>query len=465
MIRLSKAGFTAAVAAASVVASSLPGAADTLHGAVRRALETNPELYAIRHNRNAIDEELRAARGLRLPTVDLQAEWGHRRYKSKTPLVTNNYPNHAQKELQVIVGQRLFDGWEAIYEIERQKARVSSARFRVADTSNAIALRAVQAYLEVLRSRAVLASADRNVRALGRLRSRVNRRVSAGQGNRAEQSEAGSRYEGAIAVRAEAQARLRDAVALFVAVIGRRPGHLHGAPTARNLPRSLSGAIAIAKFEAPSVRATDNDHSAARAAIGGARSRFYPKITGEARARWGYDLKESGDHERDYRAMVIAKWNLFNGGIDSARLRESRHRASEAAEVAANTRRLVIRETRVSWNALHAARTRLPSLRRQLSLARQTRAAYNEQYDAGARRLLDLLDAQSEVFVADAALRTEELAAKFSGYRLLAAMGTLIQRMGLEAPEEGVRPPTHSRLDGWHYRIHHRSEAHPAPSK
>ncbi|MEO1793444.1 MAG: TolC family protein, partial [Pseudomonadota bacterium] len=284
--------------ALATVGGVLPGAAETLHGAVSKALETNPELSAIRSNRRAIDEELVAARGLNLPTLDLQGEFGRRRYKAKTRLIDNEYHPHNQKELQVIVTQRIFDGWEAAYEIARQKARVSSARFRVADTANAIALRTVQAYLEVLRARAVMSAADANVAALLRLRSRVNRRVAAGQGDRAERSEAGSRYEGAVAVRAEAQARLRDAVALYIAVVGHRPRHLHGVPHAKGLPRTLSQALAIAKYDAPSVRATDRDHAAARAAIGGARSRFYPKIVGEARSRWGFDHKETGDHER-----------------------------------------------------------------------------------------------------------------------------------------------------------------------
>ncbi|MEO1718800.1 MAG: hypothetical protein AAFR23_01060, partial [Pseudomonadota bacterium] len=79
---------------------------------------------------------------------------------------------------------------------------------------------------------------------------------------------------------------------------------------------------------------------------------------------------------------------------------------------------------------------------------------YIEQYDAGVRRLLDLLDAQSEVFVADAALQTEKLVEKFSGYRLLAAMGRLIPAMGLDMPYEAEAEPAHWRTHYWGYSLH-----------
>ncbi|MEO1694321.1 MAG: TolC family outer membrane protein [Pseudomonadota bacterium] len=451
------------VLATAVVTWAATGAqAETLRSAVAKAIETNPELGAVRHNRLAIDQELRAARGLYLPTVDVFGELGRQKRRAKTPLLTNNYPWHNRRELALIVGQRLFDGFEARYEVERQSSRVTSAKWRVADTANAIALRAIQAYLEIERARAVLAAAQRNVSALNGLAARVNRRVSAGQGNRAERSEAGSRAANGRALVAEARARLQDAIALYRSVVGSKPGHLHGAPHAKHVPGSLHAAIATARASAPSILATDADRLASEAAIGTARSRYYPKLNAEVTTSYARNTQQPNDADKDTRAMLVARWNLYNGGIDTARVREARERASEAAEIAANTQRIVLRETRTSWNALQAARARVPQLQRQLSLARQTRRAYIEQYDAGVRRLLDLLDAQSEVFVADAALQTERLVGKFSGYRVLASTGRLIGSLGLDMPWEAEADPLHWRSDFWGYDLHrHRDETVP----
>jgi adhesin transport system outer membrane protein len=147
--------------------------------------------------------------------------------------------------------------------------------------------------------------------------------------------------------------------------------------------------------------------------------------------------------------MLVVRWNLFNGGIDKARVGEAQARSLEAREISANTRRIIERETRVSWNAIEAARRRVPLLRRQVAEARATRSAYAQQFDAGTRRLLDLLNVQSELFLAEASLRTEHFVQVYNSYRLQAAIGQLVASLGLEAPPEATTPPAPTLVDGW----------------
>lgn len=433
-----------------------PAHADSLRSVVQEALETNPELAAIRFNREAIDHELRAARGLGLPTVDLKASYGRHRDSLKTPLgVENSDDWHKHRNIEGIVSQRIFDGFERTHEVARQKNRVESARWRVADTANSIALRTVQAYFEVLRASAVLEAARRNLSALRGIQARVNYRVDAGHGDEAESTEAGSRVAAARAILAEAKFRLADAKALFRAVVGRGPGRLTGGPFPRNaLPRSVSAAVLMARETAPSVIATQHDTIAAEAAVGTAYSRLYPKLNAEFSTNHGKGIDQRGDRDLDARAMLVVRWNLFNGGIDKARILEARARAGEASNISANTQRIIERETRSSWNAMTAAHARTPALRRQLQLSRATFATYSEQFDSGARRLLDLLDAQSEIFIAESSLRTEEFVGTFNSYRVLAATGKLVTALGLELPYEATTPHRRFILDGWGAVVH-----------
>jgi len=411
-------------------ALSTAARADTLHSVVQEALQTNPELGAIRFNREAIDHELSAARGLGLPTFDIRSEIGRRRDSLKTPTgngIENSDTWHENRNLSMIMSQRIFDGFERTHEVARQKNRVESARWRVADTANSIALRTVQAYFEVQRSIAVLAAAQSNLSSLEALRSRVFARVDAGHGDAAEATEAGSRVANAKAILIEARARLEDAKALFRSVVGRNSGRLAAAQVPlRALPKTVSIAVAEARSAAPSIVATQHDATAAAAAVGSAYSRLYPRLNFEWSTNHGKGVDVENDRDLEHRAMLVVRWNLFNGGINAARIREARARVGEATEIAANTQRIVERETRVSWNAMVAARGRIPALRKQLQLARATRSTYSEQFDTGARRLLDLLDAQSEVFIAEAALRTEEFVGRFNSFRVLAAMGRLV---------------------------------------
>ena len=215
--------------------------ADSLVGVVAEALETHPELAAIRFNRHAIDNELNAARGLRLPTVDARGEYGE--HKNRTVTGTGFEDNndwHEHRSIGVHASQRLFDGFEARNEIERQRNRVESSRWRVNDTANSIALRAVQAYLEVMRARAVRLAAQSNLDSHNNLLRRVRARVDAGKANEAEASEAGARAANARVLLAEADARVLDAEALFRSAVGRAPGKLTPpTPPSRSLPPSV----------------------------------------------------------------------------------------------------------------------------------------------------------------------------------------------------------------------------------
>lgn len=446
MMRPSKsgAGWRSMCAVAALAVCSLGGMvrADTLVGVVREALETNPELGALRYNRQAIDQELRAARGLNLPTYDVKTDAGRNWNSTKSGTgIEDTNSIHTRREVSTVLSQRVFDGFESRHEVARQKNRVESARWRVADTANSIALRAVQAYLELQRAIAVRGSAQSNLASLEALQARVLVRVSAGRGNAGEESEARARVANGRAVLAEAEARILDAYALFRSVVGRAPNQLAAAQPPRNaLPSGVEAAVGQARQFAPSVIATQHDAVAAEAAVGSAYSRLFPRLNLEMTTEHGKSITEAHDRNIDATAMLVVRWNLFNGGIDKARIREASARAAEAAQVSLNTERLIEREVRLSWTAIQSADQRVRHLGEQLRQNRKTRSIYSEQFNAGQRRLLDLLDIQNESFVTEASLRTEELVGKYNTYRVLAAMGKLVPALGLDLPEEAVTP-------------------------
>lgn len=463
-----------AAAVALVCSIAAPAAvANSLVGVVQEALEGHPELAAIRFNRRAIDNELNAARGLNLPTVDVKADVGrHREFSVTGNGIKDSNDWHDRDGVGTVFSQRIFDGFESQHEIARQKNRVESARWRVNDTANSIALRAVQAYLECNRARAVLSAAEANLEAHRGLLARVRQRADGGMANAAESTEAAARTANAKAIVAEAAARVQDAYALFKSVVGRMPAKLDAASPARGLPRSVDDAVGEAVQVAPSVVATQFDALAAEAAVGSTYARFSPKLNFEVSTNHGWGLVEDNDKNYDATAMLVVRWNLFNGGIDKARIWEARARAAEADEISANTSRNVERETRISWNALKAASVRVPELREQLSLQRQRRSAYLEQFDVGQRRLLDILDVQNEIFVVNSSLKTEELIGIYSSYRLLAAMGRLVPGLGLDMPLEAAQPPAENLIEGWRAEVnavpregYHSWSADTAPAK
>lgn len=441
------------VGAAAVLAGVPAGSAcaETLHDVVDHVLATSPELRAIAANRSAIDMELNAARGLALPSLDVQSDLSRHWQKQHQGTGTSDTGAWNDRGAGFTLVQRIFDGFEERHEVARQVNRVESARNRVADTANSLALRAVQAYLEVQRASHVVEVARGNLNSLRKLLNRVKARVAAGKGNAADETEASARIENGKALLEEAEGRLADAHSLFLQIVGRKPSNLGPVnPPRKRMPATVEQAVATARQFAPAILATQFDAVAAEAAVGSAHAKLLPRLNLEVTGdrSWGgpsYDVDRKGDAA----AMLVVRWNLFNGGIDKARIAEYSARAEEARSVSANTERIVEREVRSSWSGLRTAELRATSLRRQLVFNRKTREIYGEQFDTGQRRLLDLLEIQNEVFVAEATLATEELAARYHVFRVLAAMGVLVEAMSAEMPAAAIRPHAASLLEGW----------------
>jgi outer membrane protein, adhesin transport system len=84
------------------------------------------------------------------------------------------------------------------------------------------------------------------------------------------------------------------------------------------------------------------------------------------------------------------------------------------------------------------ARARLEALRAAVAAQRATRDIYAQQFDLGQRGLLDLLDAENELFLARSNLVTATFTETFAVYRVLAVIGTMLDTLDIERPKEAI---------------------------
>ncbi len=200
--------------------------------------------------------------------------------------------------------------------------RVQSARSRVADTANSIALQAAQAFLEIQRTAQIRGIADRNVRAHEALLGKVRVRADGGRGATSEIAQAQARFQSARAAKVEADARYKDAIALFKAVVGTNPPARvtpAAAPVGR-LPKSVDVAVTEALKGAPAIIARMFDAQAAAAAINVARAEFYPRSPPSSRPITPMMSIAPMVAAPMPRRMLVYRQNLYRGGIDSARV-------------------------------------------------------------------------------------------------------------------------------------------------
>ncbi|MEM9205982.1 MAG: TolC family outer membrane protein [Pseudomonadota bacterium] len=418
------------------VVVSVPSHAQSLRDAVAQAVATNPLIGEAAANRRAIEQEIDQARGLYRPRLDLQAFTGPQKINRPESLGDNNWTWRNASQASLTASQRLFDGYFRAFELYRQHARVSGAAFRVLERSEVVALDAIEAYVDLLRHRRTLHLANVNIEQHRDIAARIADLAAEGTSTEGDVQQARERLAGAEAIRSDIIQAIGEVEARYKRVIGHAPGSLQKVGNPKSLPRSKEAAVAIARSNHPSLKALDSDIESAEAEVGQTQSLFLPKIDLEGTALIGKNLGGTPGRNDEVSARVALSWNLFDGGIRNAQKRETIERKTEVEIRRDRVRRDIDEAAERSFSDVHANNIRVRALNEQLRQAELVRGSYREEFDAGLRSLLDILDAQATVFNAQVQVTSAQSIGVFSRYQLIASTGRLLERFGINAPRE-----------------------------
>ena len=407
----------------------------SLADTVQLTIRTNPEILQSAANRRAIDFELRQAKGLYYPQIDLRAgvgpEWSDNTSRSNTTLT--------RYESRVTLQQRLFDGFETQSEKERQAARVDAAASRVRERSELIGLNAVEAYLDVLRTTAIVEQAAVNVQAHRRVMGAVQTRFKGGQSGIGDVHQAEARVANAEATLVASRRNQQESMITFQRVVGQEPEDLARPTTDEGaLPGSSFEAVETGIQNNPTIKLAQADVDVSKAEISATKVDFWPVANLEVQGGANRNLDGIRGSNNDITALVVLSYNLYRGGIDEAEKFEFVERHAEALQRLANLKRGVAEEVRQAWNAMTKARERLANLNDQVAADEKVVVTYRQEFQIGQRDLLDLLDSENELFTSRVSAITEDYVAQFGGYRVLASMGQLLNVLGVSAIKEAT---------------------------
>lgn len=433
--------------------SNRVAAADTLAAALARAVANLPEVRAARANQRATEQAAAQARGAWYPVID--ASIGHGRETSNNPSTRALGANQTltRREAEVTLSQLLFDGGAASGQTRRFQARTESARDLVADAAETAGVRVVQAYMDVIRLRALIGIAADNEKRHQETLAQVSRLADVGQGRRADAQQADARLALAQASLTQLRSQIAQAAAAFLHLTGQPPATLVDAGSFETrLPASLPAALAATLEAHPAIRAAQKELLAAQADRESARSRLTsPRLALEIGTGANQDLDGLRGTSAESFAMLRLRYNLFRGGIDDARVREAEARMDEAQANYDRARNDTERDLRQAWQGLAEDRIRLPQLQRYATASAQVVGSYRLQFSIGQRTLLDVLNAENELFAARSSQYTAVYSVAVGELRVLATMGKLLETLGVDldaAPQirkerqEGAKPAT-----------------------
>ncbi len=411
----------------------------SLQEAIEHGFSANPEISRAVNTQKAVEEQLKQAREFYLPSVSLEAQGGYE--STTTPVIDEEELN--RRRVSLTLTQLLFNGFETVNEVRKRQARKDSAEYNSVKAAELTALNITDGFLSVLRRRALLDEAKKSVDDHRVIFEKIKDGANNGKFNQGDLAQARSRLARARAGLDVAQQNLAEAEASYLRSVGALPPPDMIVPDfpAEILPKTVEEFIAAAKNSSPALATFRADLKAAEADYHGKKSNFLPEVSLQVSGTRGLDVGGIEGSEESGSALVVARWDLFRGGADVARMQEAYYRKAAAGDDQLDAERVLENDIRKAWAARRSAFAQLEEFRRQVRANTKVFEVYRDQFQLNRRTLLDLLNAQNELFVSKSNQINLFYSALFSGYQLLALRGDLAPTLRPGKAAKAIKEP------------------------
>jgi adhesin transport system outer membrane protein len=409
---------------------------ETLQDAVKSVLQNNPDITSLAYNRLARDQEVRQAMADFFPKIESSLSDGYIDQHHPYWIDDEFHPRSATVKLN----QNLFRGGATLSETNRQKSRVASAAYQLQGTSENTTLLACRVYLNYLRAVEQDALAKENLLIHQRFYDQIKLRSQAGVDRGVDLDQITARLALAKSNLIVTQANIENARTDYQAVMGYLPvSPVKPVPLYAEIPATLQEAERIALANHPTLKSAKADIEARNYQHKTARALAYPSLDVGLGYTWGEDLNRpsaSYDYEDYLQVNATLTFNIFNGFVNQARIKETSYLINEAEEIAKKTELQTIQSIRLSYEAYMADQSRVKELEQYVISTDKAAEAFISQWSIGRRTLFDVLDSSAEKITAKSDLINAQYDKMYSSYRILSGLGNLVHVLGLQWPEE-----------------------------
>ena len=436
--RLSLALAVAAATTGMAWAEEAPLASKTdLVTVYNEAVKNNADLAAARANYAAIKEVVPQARAGLLPNLSAGAD----SMNTDTKVDTRNGDIDSSRSglsYRANLSQPLFraDRW---YQFQAAKATDQQYALQLSATEQNLILQSAETYFAVLRAQDTLASTKAEEAAFKRQLDQANERFDVGLSDKTDVLEAQAGYDTARANRILAERAVDDAFQALVTLTNREyasiEGILHSLPVLEPTPNDAKAWVDTAAQQNLNLQASNYAVNAAEETLRQNKAGHAPTLDAVAQYQKGdndnlgfsntdalspYD----GDAEQTSIGLQL-NIPIYSGGLTSSQVREAYQRLNQSEQERESLRRKVVENTR---NLHRAVNTDVETVqaRKQSIISNQSALEATEiGYQVGTRNIVDVLDAQRQLYSAVRNYNDARYDYILNNLRLKQAAGTL----------------------------------------
>jgi outer membrane protein len=391
--------------------------ADTLSDALSSAYNNSGLLEQNRALLRAADESVAQAMARLMPVLNWSISATRTNSFPTSPLVGTSAID--KSAVARITGSiTLFDGGSNRLAIEAQKEVVLATRQSLRSVEQAVLLRAVQAYTNVISAQEFVQLRENNVRLITQEFRAAQDRFEVGEVTRTDVSLAEARLAAARSLLAAAQGDLAVAREEFDAAIGNKPSGLRSVSSAP-VARGLRDAQDFAVRNHPSILEAQHNVSASELNIQRAQLGAMPTVSLE-----GF-VSRDRDNNGSSQAGINIGGPIYSGGAIPSQIRQAQANRDAARSGLHLSVISIEQQVANAYAQLQVARATRQASEQQISAATIAFQGVREEATLGSRTTLDVLNAEQELLDARANRIAAQSSEVVASYSVLSAMGLL----------------------------------------
>lgn len=339
-------------------------------------------------------------------------------------------PGSTRSDAGFTLRQLVYDFGAAKADVARSKSIVDAERLRLADQAEDIALRTVNAYLNVLEQRELIVLMDRVVADDNAFANLVKLSEQQGNGTVADVNRIKSKVIEVEAVRTDLMTSMKAAEDEFSRLTKIDPALVRQSP--RGLPRipgSFDVALEAAKRSNPSLLAWSANGVSIEHALASQQAQRLPRVDlqGDGIVKHYVGTPAASQGIVDSRLMLMVSYKLLDGGIMSSqadRIREDK-RANDFKTL--DEKETIELNLRRFYQALTSNKIKESAALQGTATAQKANTLYLEQFKAGKRTVFEVLDSRMVVFTMQKNAVNGRYEQMRAGYGILRNMGKLVE--------------------------------------
>jgi outer membrane protein len=404
----------------------LQTAVDTpLAQVIRRVLVDHPQVIQAFARLQAAHERDRQSLAVLLPQATLQASGTTSRTSAP-----GGASDADPRDVGITVTQAIFNR-QALTAREQIDPYIDAAVQEWHAVRQNVVMGVIDTVVSLLQAREVARLADNNAAVTQRHLEATQARFQVGELTKTDVSQALARAESARASAIQADNDVMQAVAKYRESVGDDPPADIQVPHARDLllEAPLEALLALAD-QRPGVQAVRLRLRVAQLDVAVEQATHWPTVALTADASRGWHqtgtatvVGEPVDRQSLSLGVTLP---IYSGGMTESRVEQMRQQRDQQQAALDQEQRQARREVEQGRLSLHTTRASLSALTASVAAARDALTGAEQEFRVGSRTLLDVLDAQHQLFTAETNLARSRSGLIQSEYRLLHAVGRLL---------------------------------------